>query len=83
MVVKHHLLSNIYARGSHRNDTIPYLLAAPLRAVRVGFNPGQLTHASAEEDPADNTVDVSVGVSPAGQQPFRRALPGLASDGSW
>lgn len=44
---------------------------------------GQLTHASAEEDPADNTVDVSVGVSPAGQQPFRRALPGLASDGSW
>lgn len=44
---------------------------------------GELTHVSVEEDPADNAVDVTVGVSLAGQQPFRRELPGLASDGSW
>ncbi len=43
----------------------------------------EITHVSAEEDPADNAVDVTVGVSLAGQQPFRRALPGLAGDGSW
>lgn len=45
--------------------------------------PAHVRPAAAEEDPADNAVDVSAGVSPAGQQPFRRALPGLAGDGPW
>jgi len=42
----------------------------------------EITHVSAEEDPADNAIDVTVGVSPAGQLAYRRTLPGLAGDGN-
>ncbi len=72
---------NALAPGEADDFQVVFSVTAAAGAT-VAFT-GELTHVSAEEDPADNAVDVSVGVSPAGQQPFRRALPGLAGDGPW
>ncbi len=43
---------------------------------------GELSHASADDDPSNDAVDVEVGVSGAGQLPFRQSLPWLARDNS-
>ena len=72
---------NALEPGAAQDFQLVFAVTAPAGAT-VNFT-GEVTHHSAEEDESDNAVDVAVVVSPAGQQPFRRALPGLASDGSW
>lgn len=72
---------NALAPGEADDFQVVFAVTAPAGAT-VNFT-GEVTHHSADQDEPDNLVDIAVVVSPAGQQPFRRALPGLASDGSW